>query len=63
MKEAQSEYKAAIAADPLPSEPYYRLAVLASRAKRFEEARAYYAQALERGVIPDSKLEHLLAQQ
>jgi Flp pilus assembly protein TadD len=63
-KEAESEYKASISADPIPSEAYYQLAVLCSRVKnRLEEARAYYHQALERGAVPDLKLEQLLAQQ
>ncbi len=61
--EAESHFKAAITADPLPSEPYYNLALLCSRSKRIDKAKDYYHQALERGAVPDPKLEKLLAQQ
>lgn len=61
--EAESHYKASITADPMPSEPYYNLAVLCSRSKRLDKARDYYQQALERGAVPDPKLEQLLEQQ
>lgn len=60
--DAESYLKAAIAADPLASDPYYNLAVLCSRNKRLEEAGNYYNQALERGAVPDPKLEERLAQ-
>ncbi len=61
--EAESHFKAAITADPLPSEPYYNLSLLCSRSKRLEKARDYYHLALERGAVPDPKLEKILAQQ
>lgn len=61
--EAESYYKAAISADPMPSEPYFNLARLCSKDKRFDIARNYYQQALERGAVPDPKLEQRLAQQ
>ena len=61
VKEAEALYKAAIAADPIPSEPYFNLALLCARDKRFGDARAYYQQALERGAVPDPKLEQTLA--
>lgn len=61
--EAESHFKAAITADPLPSEPYYNLSLLCSRSKRLEKARDYYNLALERGAVPDPKLEKILAQQ
>ncbi len=58
--EAISYFKAAITADPVMSEPYYNLALIYSRMKRFEDARNYYHQALERGAVPDAKLEETL---
>ena len=60
--EAESYFKAAITADPVPSEPYYNLALLCSRNKRLEDARNYYQQALERGAVPDPALEAILDQ-
>ena len=60
--EAESHYKASISADPLPSDPYYNLALICSRSKRLEAAKDYYQQALERGAVPDPKLEQRLAQ-
>jgi tetratricopeptide (TPR) repeat protein len=61
--EAESHYRAAIAADPMPSEPYFNLAYLcASNKARHEEARLYYNQALERGAIPDPDLEKRIHQ-
>lgn len=61
--EAESHYRAAIAADPMPSEPYFNLAYLcASNKARHEEARIYYNQALERGAIPDPDLEKRIHQ-
>jgi hypothetical protein len=60
-KESESLYKAAIAADPLPSEPYFNLALLCARDKRLDPARSYYQQALERGAVPDLKLEKTLS--
>jgi len=59
--ESESLYKAAIAADPIPSEPYFNLALLCAHDKRFKDARAYYQKALERGALPDSKLEQSIA--
>ncbi|MCU0780824.1 MAG: tetratricopeptide repeat protein [Akkermansiaceae bacterium] len=62
LKDAETHYKAAIAADPLPSEPYFNLAFICARdANRLEEARDYYRQALERGAVPDAELEKTLA--
>ncbi len=61
-EEAESYYKAAIAADPLSSDPYYNLARLCSGSKRMAQAKNYYSQALERGAIPDAKLEQRFAQ-
>jgi tetratricopeptide (TPR) repeat protein len=58
--EAEVSFKAAISADPLPSEPYYNLALICARDRRFEDAKNYYEQALERGAIPDPALEELL---
>ena len=59
--ESESLYKAAIAADPIPSEPYFNLALLCAHNKRFEDARSYYQKALERGALPDTKLEQSLS--
>jgi pentatricopeptide repeat protein len=59
--EAESHFKGAITADPLPSEPYYNLALICSRDGRLDEARGFYQQALERGALPDPKLEEKLA--
>ena len=58
--EAESHFKAAISADPMLSEPYFNLAFLCARDKRFEAAWSYYDQALERGAIPDPALEQRL---
>lgn len=58
--EAESHFKAAINADPMLSEPYYNLALLCSRDGRLENAKNYYQQALERGALPDPKLEKKL---
>jgi pentatricopeptide repeat protein len=60
--QAESHFKAAIAVDPIPSEPYFNLALICARTKRFEAARTYYNQALERGAIPDPALEQRIAQ-
>ena len=60
--EAEACYKAAISADPMPSDPYYNLARLCAKDKRYDEARKYYQQALERGALPDPKLEKRLEQ-
>lgn len=60
--EAEACYKAAISADPMPSEPYFNLARLCSKDKRNDIAKNYYHQALERGALPDPKLEQRLAQ-
>jgi tetratricopeptide (TPR) repeat protein len=59
--EAESHYKAAILADPLPSEPYFNLALLCARNQRLEAGNAFYQQALERGAIPDTALEQRLS--
>jgi Flp pilus assembly protein TadD len=59
--EAESHFKAAINADPMPSEPYYNLALLCSRDHRYEAARDFYRQALERGALPDPELEKKIA--
>jgi tetratricopeptide (TPR) repeat protein len=62
--DAESHFRAAITADPMPSEPYFNLAYLCSSNKaRHEEARLLYEQALERGAIPDPNLEKLIHQQ
>jgi len=61
-KDAETHFKAAITADPVPSEPYFNLAVICSRDKRLKEARSYYQQALERGAIPDPRLAEALAE-
>ena len=61
--EAESHFKASITADPMPSEPYYNLALLCARSKRLDLARDYYHQALDRGALPDPKLEKTLALQ
>lgn len=58
--EAESHFKASITADPIPSEPYYNLAVIYSRTNRLDRAREFYQQALERGAVPDLKLEKSL---
>ncbi len=60
--EAESYYKAAISADPTLSDPYYNLARLCARDGRLDIARNYYQQALERGALPDLKLEQLVNQ-
>jgi len=61
--EAETHFKAAIMADPVSSEPYFNLALICSRSNRLDEARNYYQQALERGAVPDPKLEQRLDQQ
>ena len=58
--EAEAEFKAAIAADPLLSDPYVNLSILCLRDKRTEAARNYYNQALERGAAPFPSLEQRL---
>lgn len=61
-KEAEANFKAAITADPMSSEPYFNLAFLLSRdSGQLPKAREYYQQALERGAVPDLKLEQTLA--
>ena len=55
--DAAANFKAAISVDPVPSEPYYNLAVLSVKEGRLEEARKYYNDALERGALPDAGLE------
>ncbi len=42
------------------SEPYYNLALIHLRMDRKEDAREFYQQALERGALPDPKLEKQL---
>ncbi len=61
--EAESHFKAAIMADPIPSEPYFNLALIYARAKKLDLAREYYNKALERGAVPDPALEKRLEQQ
>lgn len=61
--DAESHFKGAINADPLSSEPYYNLALIYSGTGRIEQAQEYYRQALERGALPDPKLEQDLAAQ
>lgn len=60
--ESESHFKAAIMCDPVPSDPYYNLALLCARDKRFDIASDYYNKALERGAKPDPILEQRLAQ-
>jgi Flp pilus assembly protein TadD len=55
--EAESNFKAAISADPMPSEPYFNLAMIFARSGRLTDGRKYYSQALERGAVPDKSLE------
>jgi Flp pilus assembly protein TadD len=57
LNEAESHFKAAITADPIPSEPYYNLAVIYIRLNRVDEARESYQKALERGAVPAPALE------
>lgn len=59
-KDAETHFKAAISADPVSSEPYFNLAVVCANAKRLKDARGYYQQALERGAVPDPKLQETL---
>ncbi len=54
---AESDFKAAISADPMLSEPYYNLAVIYAQTGRMDEARESYSTALERGALPDAELE------
>jgi tetratricopeptide (TPR) repeat protein len=61
-RDAEAHFKAAISADPMLSEPYFNLAVLHAREKRFDRAREHYNQALERGAVPDPALEKSLFQ-
>jgi tetratricopeptide (TPR) repeat protein len=61
-KDAETHFKAAISADAMFSDPYFNLALLLSRDKdRLTKAREYYQQALERGAVPDPKLEQTFA--
>jgi Flp pilus assembly protein TadD len=61
-KDAETHFRAAISADPMFSEPYFNLAFLLARdPDRLPKAREYYQQALERGAVPDPKLEQTLA--
>jgi Flp pilus assembly protein TadD len=55
--EAESNFKAAISADPMPSEPYFNLAMICAKSGRLGDGRGYYSQALERGAVPDQSLE------
>jgi hypothetical protein len=59
--EAEANFKASIAADPMPSEGYIGLAWVCIREKRIDQSKEYYQQALERGAVPDPKLEERLA--
>ncbi|MEO5711957.1 MAG: tetratricopeptide repeat protein [Luteolibacter sp.] len=60
--EAESHFKASITADPVPSEPYFNLALVYARSKKLDLARDYYNKALERGAVPDPTLEKRLEQ-
>ncbi len=60
--EAESHFKAAIMADPIPNEPYFNLALIYGRTKKTDLARDYYQKALERGAVPDPVLEKRLEQ-
>lgn len=62
LAQAETHFKAAINADPMLSEPYFNLAILHCRTSRIEDAREYYGLALERGAVPDPKLEKNLYQ-
>ncbi|MBX3741711.1 MAG: tetratricopeptide repeat protein [Akkermansiaceae bacterium] len=59
--EAESHFKAAISADPVLSDPYINLALISVKKKKLDDARNYYQQGLERGALPDPRLEKLLA--
>lgn len=61
LSEAESHFKAAISADPVPSDPYVNLALISVKRKKTDDARTYYQQGLERGALPDPRLEKLLA--
>lgn len=58
--EAVSHFKAAITVDPVFSEPYFNIALIMMGKGKLEEAREYYDQALERGALPDPKMEDQL---
>ena len=55
--DAESNFKSAIGVDPMPSEPYFNLALICAKSDRREDGRDYYAKALERGAVPDQSLE------
>ena len=57
MGDAEANFKSAITADPVPSEPYFNLALIYAKSGRLEEAREFYQKALERGALPDQALE------
>ncbi len=59
--DAEAHFKGAINANPLPSEPYYNLALIYSSTGKIDKAREYYHQALERGAVPDPQLEQTLS--
>ena len=54
---AEGYFKSAITADPVPSEPYFNLALIYAKSGRLPEAREFYHKALERGALPDQSLE------
>ena len=55
--EAISNFKSAILVDPVPSEPYFNLAVCLVKDGRLEEAQRFYRDSLERGGLADAGLE------
>jgi tetratricopeptide (TPR) repeat protein len=59
--EAENHFKAAIAADPALSEPYFNLAFLAESGGHKDEGLKLYQTALENGALPDPELEARLA--
>jgi Flp pilus assembly protein TadD len=59
--QAETHFKAAISADPVLSDPYINLALISVKKKKLDDARTYYQQGLERGALPDPRLEKLLA--
>jgi Tfp pilus assembly protein PilF len=58
--DAEANFKSAITADPVPSEPYFNLALIYANGKRLEDGREFYQKALERGALPDQSLEKKL---
>jgi pentatricopeptide repeat protein len=60
MDKAEANFKSAITADPVPSEPYFNLARIYAKSGRIEDGRDFYHQALERGAVPDPALQKKL---